>query len=94
MHVHRWANGADVSSDVITMRPPHARLLWLPRQTDGPVQTGVDTHTVPRHDVAPPQAKAVVPTITARLIGLGTKADRLHSCVCRFWMVGSSSSPR
>lgn len=67
--------------------PSAASMLWLPRQTEHPVQTlPVYTHAVSLHDVAQPQAKAVVPTITARLIGLGTEVD---SCVCPFLMVGS-----
>lgn len=78
-----------LTSSLCAFTSSAASLPWLPRQAERPVQIlSVNTHAIPLNDVAQPQAK-VVPTTTARLFGLGTKVDRLHSCVCPFLMVGS-----
>lgn len=78
-----------LTSSLCAFTSSAASLPWLPRQTERPVQISVNTHAILLNDVAQPQAKVVVPTTTARLFGLGTKVDRLHSCVCPFLMVGS-----
>lgn len=57
-----------------------ASLPWLPRQTERPAQIlAVSTHAAPLHDVAQPQAKAVAPTTTAGLLGLGTEVGRVFN---------------